>query len=395
VPKPSQARVEDLPPDNGARLAIFDVIAAAVGDDPTESEGLTTDELRGRVIGRLRVLVPQELHVTGEQEYVNSKVSVCLEAGLLKSIPSQPERLALGYVLPQVRYPDGTVRDYTPGLESARERLESDDQKLRQAGFNIRHIVKPSSIRRKSDSYRRLVASMKEHGFLDQFRLTESATAGVIDGLARQAAAAEAGVVLKKQHYHRLPRRRDTPLHHTLLVLDANADRLTEEELSNVHEVIAQRIGRPWIEVEDDLAVTRDWRRAEPKGYDAVLEVELLPFTGQEEAKVQVTTDHTRVMLRSLMREAGLPEYDRDLLKPFVPTEEARTKLSGRKAIFVGVDDAIAGIGKMQRQRTRERLKVDKAWEDVRLWLIDEFGPSDSRPFGPSDAAGGKSNPKP
>jgi len=368
---------------------MFDAMVAAIGNNPPASEGLTAAELMGRVIGRLRVLVPQELHVMGEREYVNSKISVCLEAGLLRHNPNQPERLILGGTPPQVRYPDGTVRDYTPGLEAARERLEGDNHKLRQSGFNIRHIVKTSSTQRKSDSYRRLVASMKEHGFLDQFRLTESATGEVIDGLARQAAAADAGIELKKQHYHRLPKRRDTPLHHTLLVLHANADRLTEEELANVQEVIAQRIGRPWIEVEDDLAVTRDWRRAEPKGYDAVLEVELFRFKTQEEAKVQVTTDHTRVMLRSLMLQAGLPEYARDLLKPFVPTEEARTQLSGRKAIFVDIDDAITGIGKMQRQRTREGLKVDKAWEDIRSWLTHTFRPPD-RNSARSDVAGGE-----
>ena len=59
MPKFVQPRNEELPPDNGARLAIFDALAGAVGDPPVASAGLTPDELTDCVIGRLRVLVPQ------------------------------------------------------------------------------------------------------------------------------------------------------------------------------------------------------------------------------------------------------------------------------------------------------------------------------------------------
>lgn len=370
-----RGHIEELAPDNGARLAVFDALTAAARDDPEGTEGLTAVELTDRIIGRLRVLVPQELHVMGEQEYVNSKLAVCLDAGIIQRSPSQPERLVLGATIPLVRYPDGSVRGYTARLEAARERLDADEFRLRRAGFNIRHMVKSASTRRKSDSFRRLAASMREHGFLVQFPLIESATAGVIDGLARQAAAAESGIVLKKQHMVRLPKRRDTLLHHALLVLDVNAERLTEEDHLNVHETIAARVQRPWIKIEIDLELTREWRRTEPKEYDAKLEVEVFPYTRHEEPKVQVTTDRTRVMLRSLMQQAGVPEYQRDLLKPFVAMEDARTQYSGRKAIFVDIDDAIDGIAKMQGARTRRGLKADRAWDEMREWLIDTFRP--------------------
>ena len=272
-----------------------------------------------------------------------------------------------------MRYPDGILRDYTPGLEAARERLHRDEARLRLAGFNVRHIVKPASARRKSESFRQLVTSMREHGFLEQFPLTESPSAGIIDGLARQAAAAEAGITLNpKRHFIKL-KRRDTLLHHALLVLDVNAARLTEEEVANVNQTIADRVQRPWIEVDSDLNLTRDWRRAEPRSYDVKFEVELLPYRGQEEPKVQVTTDRSRVMLRSLMLEAGVPEYQRDLLKPYVPMEEARTQFSGRKAIFVDIGSAIDGIGRMVRTRTRQNLKTEPAWEEMRSWLTQGF----------------------
>ena len=74
------------------------------------------------------------------------------------------------------------------------------------------------------------------------------------------------------------------------------------------------------------------------------------------------------------MQQAGVPEYDRDLLKPFVVMEKARTQFSGRQAIFVGVQDAIDGIAKMQRDRVRNGLKVDTAWSEMRQWLLDTLG---------------------
>jgi hypothetical protein len=365
----------ELSPDNASRLAIFDALAGAPRGQ--RGDGLTAAELLERIIGRLRVLVPQELHVMGEQEYVNAKIGACLSSGILQRSPNDTDRYVLGHQEPEVRYPDGSVRTYLPGLESARERLEADESRLRKAGFNVRHIIKPASARRKSESFRQLVASMHEHGFMDQFPLTVSATAGVIDGLARQAAAAEAGVELKKHHRHELPKRRDTLLHHAILVLDANAERLTEEEIDDVHMAIADQTRRPWIDIDSDLDLTREWRRTEPRKYVAVFEVDLVPFKPDGEAVVQVTTDQTRVMLRPLMEEAGVAVYNHKDLAPFVAFEEARTRHSGRRANFVRIADAIVGIGKMQRDRRRKNLKVDAGWDQIQTWLADSFPQQD------------------
>jgi hypothetical protein len=343
---------------------------ARVADADGAFDGLGVDELFDRVIPRFRVLMPRELHVQGEREYVAAKIDACVEAGVLQEHPRRPGLLLLGPQVPQIRYPDGAIRDYTPGLEAARERLEADENRLRRGGFDVRHIVRSPANSKKSDRYRNLVASMREHGFLDSFPVIESVSGGVIDGVARLAAAAEADVPLKKHHRVRIPTRRDTPLTNALLVLHLNADRLVEEELARVHDAIANRTGRSWIAIEGDLELTREWRRAEPKEYDAKLEVKLVPYDQQKDPKVQLTTDGTRVMLRSVMREAGVPEYRRDDLLPFVPWEEARTQYSGKKAIFVPIADAIEGIARMQTDRARRRLKVDPAWDEIRRWLL-------------------------
>lgn len=368
VPKSTGRRAEELPPDNTARIVLFDAVADAAESDYTFN-GLDRGALVDRVLPRLRVLVPRELHVQGEHAYVEAKVAACIEAGILQPHPRRPGYLLLGPHVPKVRYPDGAVHDYTAGLEAARERLEADENRLRRGGFDVRHIVRSPANAKKSDRFRNLVASMREHGFLDYCPIIESGSGAVVDGLARVAAAAEADVPLKKQHRVRLPARRDTPLHHALLVLHVNADRLLEDEPSKVHDAIANRTGRSWIATENDLALTRDWRRAEPKEYDAKLDVKLVPFADQQEPKVQITMDGTRVMLRSVMRQAGVPEYRRDDLLAYVPWEEARTQYSGRQAIFVRITDAIEGIERMQRDRTRRRLKVDTAWDNIRRWL--------------------------
>src|SRR2546429_4032405 len=67
-------KVQDLPADNAARIAIYDVLAAAYG----ETKAISSDELFDGVIGRLRVLVPRELHLTGERAYVDEKVEACV-----------------------------------------------------------------------------------------------------------------------------------------------------------------------------------------------------------------------------------------------------------------------------------------------------------------------------
>ena len=65
-------KTEDLPRDNASRLAIYDALYAhaPVADTP----GITDEELFDQVIGRLRVLVPRELHLSGDRAYVAEKV---------------------------------------------------------------------------------------------------------------------------------------------------------------------------------------------------------------------------------------------------------------------------------------------------------------------------------
>lgn len=369
VAKPKVRGAAELPPDNAARLVLFDATATAAGESEEAFDGLEDGEMFDRVIPRLRVLVPRELHVQGEREYVDAKIAACVDAGILQRNVRRPDLLVLGPEGPKIRYPDGTIRDYSAGLEAARERLEADESRLRRGGFDVRHIVRSTANDNKSDRYRSLVASMREHGFLDYFPIIEGASGAVVDGVARQRAAAEAEVPLKEHHRRCLPAHRDTPLHRALLVLDVNADRLSEKDQGKVYDAIANRAGRPWMAIENDLDVTREWRRTEPKKYNAKLEVKLVPFGRQQEPKVQITTDGTRVMLRSVMQQAGLASYNYNLLVPYVATEEARTQYSGKKAIFVRIADAIDGIEKMQRDRAGRRLKVDRAWDDIRQWL--------------------------
>lgn len=368
----------ELPADNAARIVLFDAMALATREDP-HGEGLTEDAFFERVIGRLRVLFPRELHLIGEREYARSKVDACVEQGVLRRVAGSPEHLRLGDETPSIRYPDGTIRAYEPGLEGARERLEADEAKLRRGGFDVRSLVKSVADDRKSDSFKALVDSMREHGFLDQFPVAVSSTGQVVDGRARVAAAAKANVPMKSHHRVEIPARRDTPLHHVLLVFDANADRLSDEDRERVRDAVENRTGRSWFDIGDDLAITREWRRAVPRKYTAILDVELVAFANQQEPKVQVTTDRTRVGLSSLTRQAGLPPWSRDNLEPYVAKEEARTEYSGgRKAWFVNIADAIVGIETMQRERAERRLKVDSAWDDIRDWLVETFQPTPS-----------------
>src|SRR4051812_43206933 len=112
----------DLPPDNASRLAIYDALSDAVSG--STERGVSDAELFARVIGRLRVLVPRELHLAGEQSYVGEKIAACIDRGIIweRSVNGQ-RLLGLTGLAPLVRYPDGEVREYLPGLELARERL--------------------------------------------------------------------------------------------------------------------------------------------------------------------------------------------------------------------------------------------------------------------------------
>lgn len=369
----AQRRTGELPPDNTVRIVLYDAMAES--ETEYSFDGLTEFQLFDRVIPRLRVLVPRELHNVGERQYVAAKIDACVEAGLLQLHPRRDQAFVLGPEVPRVRYPDVTIRDYTAGLEAARERLGADESRLRRAGFDVRRLVASPADSKKSDRYQSLVSSMREHGFLDGFPITEG-TSGIVDGVARLAAAVEADVPLKKRHRVKLPPRRDTPLQIALLVLDVNVDRLQEDEVAKVHEVIADRTGRPWLEIASDLAITQDWRRAESKDYGAILDVQLVRYRDHEEAKVQITTDGTRIALRSLTREAGIPEWGRDDLLSHVPFEEARARShgGGRKAIFVRIADVVSGIERMKRDRDRRGLPTDPAWEQVRQWLLSLDG---------------------
>ena len=385
--KLSTRRPEELPADNNARIVLYDAMVSVTRSDHAFN-GLDTKGLFDLVIPRLRVLVPRELHVHGEPEYVAAKISACIDAGILLEHPRRPGLLVLGSEVPRIRYPDGTVRDYTPGLEVARERLDADEARLRRGGFRVRDIVRSPAKDKRSIRYRNLVASMREHGFVEWtgkdrsyacFPIIESASRGIIDGIARDVAAKEVGLTLKKQHRVRLPAHRDTPLQNALLVLDLNSERLSDEERRRVYDEIGKRVGRPWEDIQKDLNSTQEWRRALPKEYDAKLEVKLVPFSNEQEPSVQVTTDGTRVMLRSVMRQAGIPEYRRDDLLEYVPREEARTQYSGRQAVFVRIADAIEGISEMQRDRESRGKKLSPGWGEVRRWLEDFDGRVSSR----------------
>ncbi len=55
---------EELPPDNTARIVLYDAMAEAA-ETECSFNGLTETELFDAVIPRLRILVPRELHNLG------------------------------------------------------------------------------------------------------------------------------------------------------------------------------------------------------------------------------------------------------------------------------------------------------------------------------------------
>src|SRR4051794_2847098 len=99
---------EELPPDNATRIAIFDAMHEARKDGHT---ALTGDQLQERVLARLRVLVPRELHVAGVSAYLQDKIKVCLDARLLVTTGDHGELLALSDYPPRVRFPNNEIRD--------------------------------------------------------------------------------------------------------------------------------------------------------------------------------------------------------------------------------------------------------------------------------------------
>ncbi len=375
----------ELPMDNPSRLAIFDALHESRGVDGPLA--LTESELFDRVIGRLRVLVPRELHLAREpQAYLHDKLIACAEAGLV-SIGSLggDAIVALTGKIPSVRYPDGEIRDYTPGLELARERLDGDNARLRAAGFDVRPRIPSSADEPDGPQFQALLGSMREHGFLKQFCIVVQDDDGVIDGRARIKAAAilELKVEYVKYGSDRegaAARRRDTPLNRVMIAVQTNLVRLSPEIVRAVHQAVAAITRRPWDETAADLALTATWRRSMPPVYSPQFEVRKLAFRPGAEANIQVTADH-KVMLRSLIEAGGLSNYKIKLLEDYVPTERARSGHSaGRKAVFARADDLISGIATMQQERHAAKLKVDPEWDHIRDWLLATFQTDEDSP---------------
>jgi hypothetical protein len=369
----ARAKVE-LPPDNGARIAIYDGMCEIAGSPRAKQRVIPADQLFEQVIGRLRILVPRELHLSGERRYFDEKLSVCVEADIARR---RGDGLTLGDHVPLIQYLDGKPRPYTAGLQAARARVERDDAALRRAGFDVRKLVPTLSDARRSTGFQLLVDSMREHGYLKQFPILRGADGEVVDGRARIAAAAVAGVPpVEMAEEHWPPNRLDTPLHRVLLLLAVNAARISDDVRNSVLEAVADKTGRPWTETESDLLFTRDWRRAARKSYVADFEVEEVPFRpDQPEPKVPITTnDRVRVGMRKLVEAAGLSNYKigTELRAHGIIEERARTQLTSKPAIFVEISNAIEGIEKMQAYRHEKKLKLDPQWEVVKQWLIDQ-----------------------
>jgi hypothetical protein len=369
----AKARVPELPPDNGARIVLYDGMCELTASPRAKHRVISPDRLFEQVVGRLRVLVPHEVHLAGERPYFDEKLKACIEADLARR---SADGVTLGDQVPSIRYPDGEVRSYAAGLQAARLRLERDDAALRRAGFDVRNLVPSLAGSRRSPGFQALVDSMREHGYLKQLPILRGADGEVVDGRARIAAAAVAGVQpVEVPEKDRLPNRLDTPLHRVLLVLALNAGRITEEDRDRVLEAVADKAGRSWTEIESDLLLTRDWRRAAPKHYEAYFEVEEVPFRpGEPEPTVQVTTgDRVRVGMRKLVEAAGMSNYKlQEELRGHVIEERARTQLTTRPAIFVEISNAIEGIDKMQADRRQRKLKLDPKWDVVKQWLVDQ-----------------------
>lgn len=366
----------DLPPDNATRMAIYD----AMHDGDTvngASLTFTEDQVFERVIRRLRMLVPRELHLAGEREYVAEKLEVCAEAGLLliQQETDGHKTLRLSGQPPEIRLPDGTIGDYSHDLEPARERIDRDNAALRAKGFSVRDYIPSIADDPSGPEFRALVASMEEHGFLRQFWIAQLPDGEIVDGLARKRAAEAVGidplptVTYPAGREGEAARRRDSPLNRIAIAIDTNRARLDQRTIDRVHNEVHAVTGRPWEETAKDLEITREWRKILPKDYVPMLEVHLHAFRDGEDPNVQVTPDG-RVMLRSLIVAAGLSSYKVKNLEGYVPMESARTEHSSRKALFARAQDIVDGIAALQQhQATRKNAKVDPQWDRIGQWL--------------------------
>lgn len=363
-----------LPPDNASQRAIYD--ALHTGGSGTMAE----EDLFRQVIGRLRILVPRELHFAGERPFFEEKLDSCVAAGIvLVSSGGEGERtVAPTGRRPRIRFPDGEVRDYPPGLEPARERLDADNARLRAAGFDVREVLPSAADEPGGPEFQALLTSMREHGFLKQFPILRHEDGVIVDGRARLLAAATLHLEVEYLKYgsdrdRTIARRRDTPLDRVLVALHSNAARLSAEMVETAHQRVADVTGRPWEKTAADLAITREWRLSVPTEHAVTFEVEKIAYRDEGEANVQVTADD-KVMLRSLIRAAGLDGYKIDVLRDYVPFEQARSAHSGgRKAVFVRIPDLIDGIATMLQDRRAANRKIDPEWEQIRDWLLETF----------------------
>ena len=376
------SEIQELPPDNASRLAIYDAICEHTKE--TSNPEISDDELFERVIGRLRVLVPRELHLAGDRAYVDRKVDACLQAGIIVESSNNGRRLLTTGRPPQVRYPDGELRAYVAGLEPARERLDLDNVRLREASFDVRKFIPSSADEPDGASFQALLASMRDHGFMKQFQIVKYEDGVIIDGLARQQAAKTLQLDVEYLKYasdkaRKAAQRRDTPLNRILVAIDSNAGRLPGHIVDGVHRRVADVTLRAWHETAADLALTQEWRKSMTAEYTPWFDVTKRAYRDGDEPKVQVTADG-KVGVRSLVEAGGLSNYKiQTELSDHVVFEDARSAYSrGPKAHFAHAEDLITGIAAMQQERRAAKRKIDPEWEQIRDWLVQTFGPAQS-----------------
>ena len=243
-------------------------------------------------------------------------------------------------------YPDGGVRDYPAGLEPARERLDRDNMRLRESGFNVRKSIPSIADEPHGIPFQALLTSMREHGFMKQFPIVKYEDGVVIDGVARQQAAKILQLDVEYMKYasdkaRKAAQRRDTPLNRILVAVASNVGRLPGDTVDGVYKHVADVTLRPWHETAADLALTQEWRESMAAEYTPWFEVRSAPTAG-DEPKVQVTADR-KVGVRSLVEAGGLANYKiQTELSDHVVFEEARNAYSrGPKADFARAEDLI------------------------------------------------------
>lgn len=375
-------KIQELPRDNASRLAIYDAVCQHAKE--TGVPEITDDELFERTIGRLRVLVPRELHLTGDRRYLEEKIAACVQAGILIATYHSGRRLLTPARPPLVRYPDGKIRDYPAGLELARERLDRDNGHLRAASFDVRKFIPSIADSPDERPFQALLASMREHGFMKQFPIVKYQDDSIVDGLARKRAAETLGIEVEYFKYstdraRKDAQRSDTPLNRVLVAIDSNAARLTADIIDVVHKRVTDVTRRAWDETANDLALTQEWRTSMAAEYTPWFDVTMRAYRDGDEPKVQVTADN-KVMVRSLVRASGLSDYKVGTeLSPYVVFEDARSAYSGgRKAHFARAEDLITGIAAMQEERRAAGRKLDPEWEQIHSWLVRSFGTAQS-----------------